>query len=121
MTNKSFRDYINLIENAQRESVAEAGTGRPGTTPGFQDTLAADEKRREQRLQARKAQDKSTIQGIDKNRAKADAYRKSGVAEGSEKHECGHCHGTGRMVRDPDIGTDQECFVCDGTGYVNDE
>ena len=41
-----------------------------------------------------------------------------GVAEGSEKHECGHCHGTGRMVRDPDIGTDQECFVCDGTGYV---
>jgi hypothetical protein len=38
-----------------------------------------------------------------------------------EKHECGHCHGTGRMVRDPDIGTDQECFVCDGTGYVNDE
>jgi predicted RNase H-like nuclease len=25
------------------------------------------------------------------------------------------------MVRDPDIGTDQECFVCDGTGYVDDE
>ena len=44
-----------------------------------------------------------------------------GVAEGSEKHICGHCHGSGRMVRDPDIGTDQECFVCDGTGYVNDE
>jgi len=21
------------------------------------------------------------------------------------------------MVRDPDIGTDQECFVCDGSGY----
>lgn len=21
------------------------------------------------------------------------------------------------MVRDPDIGTDQECFVCDGAGY----
>ena len=47
--------------------------------------------------------------------------KEQGVAEGLEKHECGHCHGTGRMVRDPDIGTDQECFVCDGTGYVNDE
>ena len=22
------------------------------------------------------------------------------------------------MVRDPDIGTDQECFVCDGTGFL---
>jgi DnaJ-class molecular chaperone len=60
MTNKSFRDYINLIENAQREG-------------------------------------------------------------GLEQHMCDHCNGTGRMVRDPDIGTDQECFVCDGTGYVNDE
>ena len=46
---------------------------------------------------------------------------KQGVAEGSEKHECPHCLGSGRMVRDPDIGTDQECFVCDGTGYVDDE
>jgi hypothetical protein len=44
-----------------------------------------------------------------------------GVMEGNEKHECPHCHGSGRMVRDPDIGTDQECFVCDGTGYVDDE
>jgi len=50
-----------------------------------------------------------------------DPDKEQGVAEGSEKHECGHCHGTGRMVRDPDIGTDQECFVCDGTGYVTDE
>ncbi len=32
--------------------------------------------------------------------------------------KCGHCGGTGRMVRDPDIGTDQECFVCDGSGTV---
>lgn len=31
---------------------------------------------------------------------------------------CGHCNGSGRMVRDPDIGTDQECFVCDGSGVV---
>lgn len=29
---------------------------------------------------------------------------------------CGNCNGTGRMVRDPDIGTDQECFACDGSG-----
>jgi hypothetical protein len=29
---------------------------------------------------------------------------------------CGHCNGSGRMVRDPDIGTDQEFFVCDGAG-----
>lgn len=29
---------------------------------------------------------------------------------------CGACNGTGRMVRDPDIGTDQECFACDGSG-----
>ena len=49
------------------------------------------------------------------------AQGQQGVAEGSEKHECPHCNGSGRMVRDPDIGTDQECFVCDGTGYVNDE
>lgn len=29
---------------------------------------------------------------------------------------CNHCNGSGRMVRDPDIGTDQECFVCNGAG-----
>ena len=33
---------------------------------------------------------------------------------------CPHCGGTGWMVRDPDIGTDQECFVCDGTGEIPD-
>ena len=32
--------------------------------------------------------------------------------------ECGCCHGTGWVTRDPDIGTDQECFVCDGAGTV---
>ena len=32
--------------------------------------------------------------------------------------QCNACCGTGRMVRDPDIGTDQECFVCDGTGFL---
>lgn len=29
MTNKSIRDYINLIENAQREDVAEAKSDDP--------------------------------------------------------------------------------------------
>jgi RecJ-like exonuclease len=32
---------------------------------------------------------------------------------------CPHCDGTGRMVRDPDIGTDQECFVCEGSGKMH--
>lgn len=30
--------------------------------------------------------------------------------------KCGICDGTGRTVRDPDIGTDQECCGCNGTG-----
>jgi hypothetical protein len=41
-----------------------------------------------------------------------------------EQHEgerCNACHGSGWVVRDPDIGTDQECFVCDGTGTVEPE
>ena len=88
----SARAFANkVIDREMRQRgygrVAEAGNGRPGTTPGFQDTLAADEKRREQRRQERKAQDKSTMQGINKNRAKADAYRKSGVAEEVELNE----------------------------------
>lgn len=31
---------------------------------------------------------------------------------------CRTCNGTGWVVRDPDIGTDQECFVCDGAGAI---
>lgn len=34
--------------------------------------------------------------------------------------ECPCCKGTGRMVRDPDIGTDQECFCCNGSGQDSD-
>ena len=33
---------------------------------------------------------------------------------------CGNCGGTGWMVRDPDIGTDQECFVCEGSGSYSE-
>lgn len=33
---------------------------------------------------------------------------------------CGACSGTGWVVRDPDIGTDQECFVCNGSGVIKE-
>jgi hypothetical protein len=31
---------------------------------------------------------------------------------------CGVCNGSGWVVRDPDIGTDQECFGCNGERVV---
>lgn len=34
--------------------------------------------------------------------------------------ECGACHGSGWVVRDADIGTDQECFSCGGSGVDED-
>lgn len=34
--------------------------------------------------------------------------------------ECGACHGSGWVVRDADIGTDQECFSCGGSGLNDD-
>jgi len=37
--------------------------------------------------------------------------------EQTQGEACGNCSGSGRMVRDPDIGTDQECFVCNGSGH----
>ena len=37
-----------------------------------------------------------------------------------ESATCYCCCGTGRIVRDPDIGTDQECFYCNGEGVVNE-
>ena len=33
-----------------------------------------------------------------------------------EQEPCDGCRGSGWIPRDPDIGTDQECFVCEGTG-----
>jgi hypothetical protein len=33
---------------------------------------------------------------------------------------CRACNGSGRMVRDPDIGTDQECFACEASGVFED-
>jgi hypothetical protein len=43
------------------------------------------------------------------------------MQDAQERDVCGCCNGSGRMVRDPDIGTDQECFACDGTGKVEQE
>jgi cytochrome c553 len=37
-------------------------------------------------------------------------------AQQVEVPECGACHGTGWTPRDVDIGTEQECFSCDGSG-----
>lgn len=36
------------------------------------------------------------------------------------KYVCGCCMGSGWVPRDPDIGTDQECFVCNGTGEIDE-
>ena len=34
----------------------------------------------------------------------------------AQPEPCGCCKGSGWVTRDPDIGTDQECFVCGGSG-----
>jgi hypothetical protein len=39
----------------------------------------------------------------------------------AQQEPCGGCGGSGWVPRDPDIGTDQECFVCDGNGTVEPE
>lgn len=36
----------------------------------------------------------------------------------TNEETCGACNGSRRMPRDPDIGTDQECFVCDGSAVI---
>jgi hypothetical protein len=46
---------------------------------------------------------------------------KAALEEKDEPVACGACNGSGRMVRDPDIGTDQECFVCEGALEAKDE
>lgn len=40
-------------------------------------------------------------------------------AKVAPQEDCPQCLGSGRMVRDADIGTDQECFACDATGKVD--
>jgi hypothetical protein len=46
---------------------------------------------------------------------------KAALEAKDEPVACGACNGSGRMVRDPDIGTDQECFVCEGALEAKDE
>ena len=38
-----------------------------------------------------------------------------------QQEPCGGCGGSGWVSRDPDIGTDQECFVCEGAGVIKPE
>jgi hypothetical protein len=45
---------------------------------------------------------------------------KAALKAKNEPVVCRACNGSGRMVRDPDIGTDQECFVCEGSGVFED-
>lgn len=40
-------------------------------------------------------------------------------SESAPQMTCRCCNGSGRVVRDLDIGTDQECFVCEGTGMID--
>lgn len=55
------------------------------------------------------------------NRAWDDAAPSVADTAGASGQTCGNCNGTGWMVRDPDIGTDQECFVCEGSGKFEDD
>ena len=48
-------------------------------------------------------------------------YEAGKKASQEQAETCGACDGSGRMVRDPDIGTDQECFACDGSGKDSQE
>jgi hypothetical protein len=45
---------------------------------------------------------------------------KAALEAKDEPLACRACNGSGRMVRDPDIGTDQECFACEGSGVFED-
>lgn len=58
-------------------------------------------------------------QALDK---KAENARELGLDyEPAQQEPCGGCGGSGWVSRDPDIGTDQECFVCEGKGTVEPE
>ena len=46
----------------------------------------------------------------------AENARELGLDYEPAKELCGGCKGSGWVTRDPDIGTDQECFVCGGSG-----
>ena len=46
----------------------------------------------------------------------AENARELGLDYEPAQKPCGGCKGSGWVTRDPDIGTDQECFVCGGSG-----
>jgi hypothetical protein len=48
-------------------------------------------------------------------------HLKQALAEPAQQEPCGGCGGSGWVTRDPDIGTDQECFVCEGKGTIETE
>lgn len=79
MTNKSIRDYINLIENAQREEVAEGKPGFDGTDaagrPVDQELVKRQEKYWNQAAKEKKQQELKRSKEL----------KKPGVAEGSEQ------------------------------------
>jgi hypothetical protein len=52
---------------------------------------------------------------------KAENARELGLDYEPEQEPCGGCGGSGWVPRDPDIGTDQECFVCGGSGVIKPE
>jgi hypothetical protein len=51
----------------------------------------------------------------------AENARELGLDYEPAKELCGGCKGSGWVSRDPDIGTDQECFVCGGSGVYPKE
>jgi hypothetical protein len=57
----------------------------------------------------------------DCDKCKTLAEQPAPEAKPHEQEPCGGCGGSGWVIRDPDIGTDQECFVCDGRGTVEPE
>jgi hypothetical protein len=79
MTNKSIRDYINLIENLQREGVTEGKPGFDGTDaagrPVDQELVKRQEKYWNQAAKEKKQQELKRSKEL----------KKPGVAEGTEQ------------------------------------
>jgi hypothetical protein len=138
MTNKSIRDYINLIESAQagvaegsgmnvvksikvgnfRHDLVDTGMGwqvRIHNGDELYDTgLSKNSEQKglaalENSVAYTEKQTRTKRQGVTEG-SESDAYGNTG-----EKHECGSCDGTG-------IDTyNDECPECGGKGWVRDK
>ena len=103
------------LTNYERfEILAEAfhamtGHMAPGKDPGMHSYPAPYEERKA-------AWDAWNAQNLVAYRAILTASER--VIQREEK--CQTCSGTGWVTRDPDIGTDRECSVCDGKGRVSE-